>query len=51
LFYIEKNSFQKLQDYTYHVLGTPVTVVLDTGLIAVFAMAVVAVNLDKAKVR
>jgi hypothetical protein len=48
-YYIEKDSFQKLQDYTIRVLGTPFTVVLDTGLVVVYGMAAVVVNLDKAK--
>jgi len=39
-FYVEKNSFAKLKDYTYRVLGTPVTLVIDTITIVVVAAAV-----------
>lgn len=33
-FYLEKDSIDKFKDYTYRVLGTPVTVALDAGSIA-----------------
>ena len=39
-FYVEKNSFEKLKDYTYRLLGTPVTLVLDTVTIIVVAAGV-----------
>ena len=40
VFYVEKNSFQKLKDYTYRALGTPITVVLDSVTIVVCAVGV-----------
>jgi len=43
--------FSKTQDYIFRVIGTQVTVAIVTGITEVFAMAAVAVNLDKAKVR
>jgi hypothetical protein len=38
-YFVEKNSFHKLKDYTYRTLGTPVTIILDTATILVFAVA------------
>jgi hypothetical protein len=37
-FYIEKNTFQKFQDYSIRTLATPVTVALDTATIMVVAV-------------
>jgi hypothetical protein len=34
MIYLEKGSKEKFMDYTYRVLGTPVTVALDAGSIA-----------------
>jgi len=39
-FYVEKNSFDKLKDYTYRALGTPFTLVLDTISIAIVVAGV-----------
>lgn len=40
VFYVEKNSFEKLTDYTYRLLGAPVAIVVDAGAIAVTVVAV-----------
>lgn len=37
-FYVEKNSFDKLKDYTYRILGTPFTLAIDAVTIAVVAV-------------
>ena len=38
VFYVEKNSFAKLKDYTYRILGTPMTLVIDATTIVVVAV-------------
>lgn len=37
-YYVNKNSYQKFKDYTYRVLGTPFTIVVDAAAIAIFAI-------------
>ena len=39
-FYVEKNSFDKLKDYTYRLLGTPFTLAIDAVTVVVVAVAI-----------
>jgi hypothetical protein len=40
VFYVEKDSFDKLKDYTYRVLGTPLTLVIDAVIVVVVAVGI-----------
>lgn len=52
-YYVEKNSTDKAMDYTYRILGTPVTAVLDVGssLFILIGYMVGNNEIDKAKDR
>ena len=43
-YFVEKNSMDRLKDYSLRILLTPATVVIDTGAIVVVAVAYVAIG-------
>jgi len=42
VFYVEKSDFDKLADYTYRTIGTPITVVVDAAIVVLVAYVVIS---------